>query len=345
MFLGQKSNAAFAAVNMFLRFYHTYDRAYAERVYPFLRETATFWENYLFLEKGRYVIRNDASGEVGDGGSDRNNSLSLGLVRMLFQGMLDVSTELGVDADRRPRWRDILNRLSDFPTVEVDGVRRIRGADAGPAANRIGPSRNNTRLEWMGMVWPTGVLGLGSDPAMLRMLQDDARGWAESEWIGHFNGFSITFPGAARVGHDPSDLLLKLRRQLTEFGLPNLMVFGGGGGIENCSGVPATINEMLLQSHDGVLRLFPVWPRDRNARFGNLRARGAFLVSAEWREGRAHSVRIRSERGRECAVQNPWPGRGWAVVREGQTPQPLTTDRAHLATRPGEILELKPLEP
>ena len=345
MFLGQKSNAAFAAVNMFLRFYHTYDRAYAERVYPFLRETATFWENYLFLEKGRYVIRNDASGEVGDGGSDRNNSLSLGLVRMLFQGMLDVSTELGVDADRRPRWRDILNRLSDFPTVEVDGVRRIRGADAGPAANRIGPSRNNTRLEWMGMVWPTGVLGLGSDPAMLRMLQDDARGWAESEWIGHFNGFSITFPGAARVGHDPSDLLLKLRRQLTEFGLPNLMVFGGGGGIENCSGVPATINEMLLQSHDGVLRLFPVWPRDRNARFGNLRARGAFLVSAEWREGRAHSVRIRSERGRDCVVQNPWPGRGWAVVREGQTPQPLTTDRAHLATRPGEVLELKPLEP
>jgi len=345
MFLGQKSNAAFSAVNMFLRFYHTYDRAYAERVYPFLRETATFWEQYLFLEKGRYVIRNDASGEVGDGGSDRNNSLSLGLVRMLFRGMLDMSTELGVDADRHARWRDILDRLSAFPTVEVDGVRRIRGAEAGPAANRIGPSRNNTRLEWMGMVWPTGVLGLGSDPSMLRMLQDDARGWAESEWIGHFNGFSITFPGAARVGYDPTDLLHKLRRQLTEFGLPNLMVFGGGGGIENCSGVPATLNEMLLQSHDGVLRLFPVWPRDRNARFGNLRTRGAFLVSAEWREGRAHSVRIHSERGRECVVQNPWPGRAWGVLREGQTLEPLPADRAHLATRPGEVLELKPLEP
>jgi ribosome-associated protein len=119
-----------------------------------------------------------------------------------------------------------------------------------------------------------------------RLLQDDARGWAESEWIGHFNGFSITFPGAARVGYDPEDLLRKLRRQVTEFGLPNLMIFGGGGGIENCSGVPATINEMLLQSHDGVLRLFPVWPRDRAAQFGNLRARGAFLVSSQFREGR-----------------------------------------------------------
>ena len=343
MFLGQKSNAAFAAVNMFLRFYHTYDRAYAERVYPFLRETATFWEQYLFLENGRYVIRNDASGEVGDGGSDRNNSLSLGLVRMLFQGMIDVSTELGVDADRRPRWRDILDRLSAFPTVEVDGIRRIRGAEAGPASQRIGPSRNNTRLEWMGMVWPTGVLGLGSDPTMLRMLQDDARGWAESEWIGHFNGFSITFPGAARVGHDPDDLLRKLRRQLTEFGLPNLMVFGGGGGIENCSGVPATIDEMLLQSHDGILRLFPAWPRDRPARFRNLRARGAFLVSGQLREGRVQSVRILSECGQDCVVENPWPGKGWVIVRPGRDPERWDAQRASFPTRPGESLELQPL--
>jgi hypothetical protein len=264
---------------------------------------------------------------------------------MLFQGMIDVSTELGTDADRRERWRDILARLSAFPTVEVDGIRRIRGAEAGPAASRIGPSRNNTRLEWMGMVWPTGVLGLGSDPAMLRMLQDDARGWAESEWIGHFNGFSITFPGAARVGHDPDDLLRKLRRQLNEFGLPNLMVFGGGGGIENCSGVPATIQEMLLQSQDGVLRLFPVWPRDRPARFGNLRARGAFLVSSQLKEGLVQSVQIQSERGRPCVVQNPWPGQAWGVLRQGQALEALPTEQAHLATQPGEILQLKLLRP
>jgi hypothetical protein len=345
MFLGQKSNAAFAAVNMFLRFRHTHDLAYARRVWPFLLETARFWEDYLHLENGRYVIRNDASGEVGDGGSDRNNSLSLGLVRMLFDGMLELGAELGTDADRRDRWRDILGRLSDFPTVEVEGVRRIRGSEAGPAASRIGPSRSNTRLEWMGMVWPTGVLGLGSDPATLRMLQDDVRGWAEGEWLGHFNGFSITYPGAVRVGHDPSDILAKLRRQLGGFGLPNLVVFGGGGGIENCSGVPATLNEMLLQSHDGVLRLFPVWPRDRDARFGDLRARGAFLVSGQWRDGRVRSARIRSERGRECVVQNPWPGEPWEVLRPGRPAERLAGERARLATAGGETLELRPVVP
>ena len=45
-------------------------------------------------------------------------------------------------------------------------------------------------------------------------------------------------------------------------------------------GIIAPIQEMLLQSWDGILRIFPYWPDDREARFEGLRARGAFLVSA-----------------------------------------------------------------
>jgi hypothetical protein len=102
---------------------------------------------------------------------------------------------------------------------------------------------------------------------------------------------------------------------------------------------------MLLQSHDGVLRLFPVWPRDRDARFGDLRARGAFLVSGQWRDGRVRSARIRSERGRECVVQNPWPGEPWEVLRPGRPAERLAGERARLATAGGETLELRPVVP
>ncbi|MBL9168011.1 MAG: hypothetical protein JNN07_09745 [Verrucomicrobiales bacterium] len=338
MFLGQKSNAAFSAMNMLMRFSHTYDLDYARKVYPFLSETALFWEDYLQEEKGRYVITKDASGEVGDGGSDKNNCLSLGLVRALFHGILEMSVELGTDAERRGKWRDILNRLSDFPTVTVDGVRRIRGADAGPASQRIGPQRDNTRIEFMGMVWPSGVLGLGSDPAMLQVLREDVRGWPLPEWIGHFNGFSMTFPGAVRVGHDPEDILNKLHQQLTASTFPNLMIFGGGGGIENCSGVPATINEMLLQSHDGIMRLFPVWPKQKPARFGRLRTHGAFLVSSEFRDGTVQSLVIESERGRECILQNPWPNQAVTLNRDGRDAEMLSGSRLRFQTKMGEQL-------
>ena len=342
MFLGQKSNGLFASANMILRFRHTLDAEYAARVYPFMVGVAEFWEDYLKLEGGRYVITQDASGEVGDGGSDRNNALSLGLARMFFEGLLEMSTELGRDEARRGKWRHILAHLSDFPTAIVDGVRRIRGAESGPAAARVGPGRDNTRLEFMGIVWPSGVEGLGSDPAFLKVLRDDVRGWADPEWIGHFNGFSLAFPGAARVGHDPDAILARLRRQLAHSGMPNLMVFGGGGGIENCSGVPATINEMLLQSHRGVVRLFPVWPRDRPVRFGRLRTHGAFLLGSSLERGVVGTVSLESEKGRTCRLQNPWPGRKVAVRRGGGRVDTILGDVLGIPTRPGELVTLEP---
>jgi hypothetical protein len=67
--------------------------------------------------------------------------------------------------------------------------------------------------------------------------------------------------------------------------------------------VPATINEMLMQSHEGVIRLFPCWDKKSNASFENLRADGAFLVSAELKAGNVISLKIKSLMGRKCTVK------------------------------------------
>jgi alpha-L-fucosidase 2 len=340
MFLGQKSNAVFATANMFMRFYSTYDPDYAELVYPFLSEVADFWEDYLIFEGNRYIITGDAIGEVGDGGSDKNNCLSLGFVKMFFKGMLDVSIELDRDSERRKKWKHILEHLSDFPVVKVDGTLRIRGAEAGPGANRIGPKRGDTRIEFQGLVWPSGVTGLGSDPEFLKILQDDVKEWPEKEWIHHFNGFNTTFPAAVRVGHDPQDILTRLRKELNTSGLPNLWVFGGGGGIENCCGVPATINEMLLQSHEGLLRLFPVWPGNQDARFENLRAYGAFLVSSSLKNGKVEYIRIISEKGRRCTIKNPWIDKHVHITRENGKKETVTGIKFTIKTEIGEKIIL-----
>ena len=52
---------------------------------------------------------------------DFNSTLSLGLVRMLFQGVWDMSVFLTVDEARRVRWTNILQKLSDYPTGMSDG--------------------------------------------------------------------------------------------------------------------------------------------------------------------------------------------------------------------------------
>jgi len=102
---------------------------------------------------------------------------------------------------------------------------------------------------------------------------------------------------------------------------PNQLLQHGGGGLENRSGFLA-INEMLLRSHDGVMRLFPCWPREMDATFGTLRAVGAFLVSAELKNGLISSVSISSEHETRTELpqrdlHRPDPGAGWPVATWG----------------------------
>lgn len=73
------------------------------------------------------------------------------------------------------------------------------------------------------------------------------------------------------------------------------------------------LNEMLLQSHDGVIRVFPALPGEwRDVAF-HLRAGGAFLVTGEVRNGEIQPYLIESLTGAECRTETPWPNHELAV--------------------------------
>jgi hypothetical protein len=83
---------------------------------------------------------------------------------------------------------------------------------------------------------------------------------------------------------------------------------------ENLS-LPAVINECMLQSYSGAIRLFPNTQNLGPARFHNLRAAGAFLVSASWNGQRAADVEILSERGHTARFIHPWGNAKVSVLR------------------------------
>ncbi len=108
--------------------------------------------------------------------------------------------------------------------------------------------------------------------------------------------------------------------------------------IENFA-IPVVINECMLQSYTGELRLFPNWNRaNGNSRFQTLRAVGAFLVSAEYREGKVRWVRITSEAGQPLHFINPWQSQ--IIVSRNGIRQQVQGEHIELPTRAGETLEL-----
>lgn len=79
-------------------------------------------------------------------------------------------------------------------------------------------------------------------------------------------------------------------------------------GLETLSILAEAVNEMLLQSWDQTIRVFPATPAEWPAAF-TLRAAGGFLISSEKeRGGSAKYVLVTSELGNKCRLANPWPG-------------------------------------
>lgn len=341
-FMGQKSNAAYALTPISMHWYHTYDLDYAKTVYPFVLEVATFWEDYLTFEPatagqgrfpaGRYVIENDSIQE--NSGPDFNSVMSLGLVRNVFETAVDMSHELGVDAGRREAWRTILARLSDFPTFERDGVVVFRETERGTEWS----SSNTCGIQH---IYPAGAIGPGSDQRLLEVSRNTIR--LLNRWIDG-NGMSSIYPAAVRVGYDPGLILGELRGMVEARGGTNGFTVGIAEGVENCSIVPNTINEMLCMGHGHVIRVFPGWPRERDSRFRDLRAWGAFLVSSELAGGEVRFVSIRSERGRDCTLANPWPGRTVEVRHQDAPPRRLSGEKIRFPTASGATYEIAPVE-
>lgn len=356
-FLGQKINAVFSVGNMLMRHYSTYDINYARKIYPYLLACADFWEDYLSLENGRYVIRMDHFNEVmpnkRNGGiwrnrlGDFNSTLSLGLVRMLFKGILDVSDFLDVDEARYAQWRNILDKLSDYPVgVLKDGRKSLKNMERGPQNAEVQPSGLN-RVSIHGLILPGGVAGPITDSVFNAMLLGDVEHWSQKQFIPNDwgntsnNGIETCYPGAVRVGYSSDKILANLKKRIEMDVYPNGWIVQGGGGIETFAAVPLTINEMLLQSYEGVIRLFPNWNREKDASFTNLRAYGAFLVTSSLRKGEVEELCIYSEKGRICKIENPWKDKPIQLIRNGKISDILYGKNFQFPTVNGERIEMK----
>lgn len=301
MFWKQRSNAAYCVVNLAMQLYRTWDRAFVERVYPFVRHTAIFWEKYLKYEDGRYVDYHDAIHEGTD--DPKNPLLSLGLIKRVMQTAVDMSVLVGADANKREKWLHIRDHISPYPTYERNGKTVFRYTEVGTEwvdGNTLGIQH----------IYPGEVIGLDSDPELLGVARntiDVMQRWLDS------NGSNSFFPAAVRVGYSPDVIMQQLRRY-TEHACPNGFQLDNPHGIENFSTVPNTVNEMLCMGHQDVVRLFPVWNRSHDASFHQIRVEGAFLVSAALKSGEVTSLSVYSEQGRPLCLLNPWKGRRVSVA-------------------------------
>lgn len=341
LFLGQKSNAVHPADIPVFRWKATRDEDFArEHALPYVKEAIRFFEDYCVIENGRYCIPDDAAHEVPYYSSDFdekdypyvhdfNNVVTLGMLRLCLENAIDMASALGTEKDSIPIWKNMLANLAGYPVYTRFGKKVFRYTERGQRWN----ASNDVGLQH---IFPAGTIGLSSDKELLETArnsfsQKKRRCYADG------NAVSSFFPMAARLGENPRTILRKLREFNEKKQLPNMLHNDGAGCLEYCSINACTLNEMSLQSHQGVIRIFPCMDRSLDCSYENLRADGAFLVSAELKDKIITKVKIVSEKGTTAVIANPYSSASVSV--KGKTFR--TTERIiEIKTEPGDEIIL-----
>lgn len=232
-----------------------------------------------------------------------NAIIPVGLVRMLMKLLADMAQALQVDAEKIPKWLDIAENLGPAMTIVKDGKTVLCGTDNIPELHKL-------CLRYM---FPAEQIGKYSTPDLYEAAQNSVEEIAA--WDNN-NLFCEFYPAAARLAYPPNALIEHIHETIRKHGLPNGLYRFQGGGIENSAAIPGTVNEMLLQSYEHILRLFPCWDYTLDASFRGLRAYGAFVVNAEIRNGIIHAE-IFSEKGETLRLEKP--GDGYVVLYRGET--------------------------
>lgn len=338
----QLDAAVYIGLNIFFYYEYTHNIEFLkEKAYPFAIECINFFEDYLKFENGRYVLYKSGARE--GTGNDTNPAYPLGFIKKLCQFLISGSKALGVDEGRRQKWKHINANISNYPTTKVNGKVVFKEAENRPEVGSVnnGVHDNASRLQF---IYPGEQIGLESDSCLLEIARNS---WEhlnskpdEPAWL-QGNNFPIVLPQVVRIGVDPDYLYPEIIKSLDKCFRNNLTVFIFGGGVENC-GATEALNSMMMQSHESSIKLFPVWPKSVDAKFNQLRAKGAFLISSELKNGKVKYLKVVSIKGGIIRITNPWQGAKISMlVNDVKTDIP-GTDILEIVTQTDEKIIINP---
>ena len=294
-----------------------------DEAYPIIRGVCLFLAGLLNEEAdGRYHL--DPANALETWWMVRDPTDTLDGIRAVFPDFIRMSKRYGRDAELCRKCEEILAALPDVPRelwTEESEIRREINVYA-PAAKpgTLFPERINRENPALYRLFPFGVSGIGAPD------YDLVRRTYLHRLFPVYHGWSMDAIWAARLGLG-EDAYGLLCRHAAKF---NRFRYGGWDSNDNnefpgglavvpftdAAGLSAyTLNEMLLQSHGGVIRVVPAVPKRWSGIF-RLRAEGGFLIASDFRTGVARFVEIRSLLGKECVLDNPWWPRSCRILED-----------------------------
>jgi len=266
-------------------------------IHPLLKRAINTYLHVIDLgPDGRYHIPMGFSDEYGNA---PDTNLNLALLRWGLQTLIADNERLKLNDPDAAKWQEVLGKLTDYP---ADDTGLMIGKDT-PFAK---PHRHSSHLF---SIFPFHVLNVEDQPDQRPLMEKS---------LAHFLSFQgddcmFKYTGAASLYAalgNGNDALKNLNRALEPqakgptVGANTLYSENGWPTFESPISAQRAILDMLIQSWGDKIRVFPACPDTwKDAAFYDLRAEGAFLVSAKRSGGKTLFIAIKSLAGEPCRVK------------------------------------------
>lgn len=283
------------------------DERLRNSIFPLMKKTYSVYLRILYKgDDGLYHIPLTFSDEYGKA---QETSMNIALARWGFKKLLDICSRLKLNDPLIPVWKDRLAKMADYQTNE-------NGIMIGKDVPFVKPHRHYSHM--LG-IFPFYETNIEENAASIPMLKKTVQHFTDVDGDNCMYKFSGASSIWSSLGN--GDNALKwVNRSLDIFPrigeipkiptcTPNTMYCERGNPtFESPISSSRAMLDMLIQSWGNTIRVFPATPSSwKDASFYQLRAEGAFLVSAKRENGKTTFMHVKSLAGEPCIIQSDLP--------------------------------------
>lgn len=305
--------SAWLSHHFYLHWKYSQDRDFLKnRAYPYIKDVAIYLEQIMVKKDGIRTLPLSASPEFNDNRIDawfkEMTNFDRALTHFIFGAAAELAKVLG-NTEEAKHWQTIKSELPNYILDKNGGLL---------VAENFPYESSHRHFSHLLAIHPLGLIDYSNSEkdkqiinqsivALEKYGPDTWCGYSYS-WLSIFKARMFDGEGAAEALRIFSDCFClkngfhangdqsntgKSKFTYRPFTLEGNMAFAAG------------IQEMLLQSHTGVIHVFPAIPKSwKDVSFHKLRAIGAFLVNAELKNGKITQISILSEKGGNIKIKN-----------------------------------------
>jgi alpha-L-fucosidase 2 len=309
--------SSWLAQHYYLQWRYSMDRNFLKsRAYPWVKDVAVFLENITFKgDEGFRKLPISSSPEINDNELTawfpRNTNYDLALMKSTFKMATELAGELGLK-NEAAHWKKILSEFGDFAVTSNSELM---------FAPTLAYNHSHRHFSHMMAIHPLGLIKWEDGQQSQRLIKNSIHlldSIGPDEWCGYSYSWLANMKARSKDGDGAANdlrIFAKAFCSINSFHLNGDQTKSGYSKfqyrpftLEGNFAFAAGLQEMLIQSYAGFIEIMPAIPGDwKNISFQNLRAEGAFLVTASKKNGNTASIKVKSEKGGKCIVKTDIP--------------------------------------